>query len=105
MASLDDLKQWIDRDLKPGRWSVEVVRDDDRELAYWITGRRYEFTVSASLRDDYLGCICRTRPPKRGKSHPGFADLADGRLTEQTWQAILADMQRMEVEPYRGPGL
>ncbi len=75
------------------------------ELSCRITGKRYEFTVSASLDDDYLGCTCRTRRPAAGESHPRFADLADGRLAAETWQAILADMSRMEVRPYRGPGL
>ena len=105
MPTLDDVKQWIDRDVRPRRWRIEIAKESDREVTIHVTGRKYIFTVSASLEDDYLGCMCRTRFNVPGKGHPLFADLPDGKLSEETWQAILTDMKQMEVQPYRWPAM
>ncbi|MFT3920963.1 MAG: hypothetical protein QM778_00355 [Myxococcales bacterium] len=105
MASLDELKQWIERDVQPRRWRIEITNESSGEVTFHFTGRSHIFIVSASVANDYLGCTCRTHFNVPGKGHPQFADLADGKLAEQTWQAILTDMKQMELQPYRGPGL
>ena len=105
MATLNELKAWIDRDCRARRWRVELATVAERSLCCQITAERYVFTVTAEVDDDYLGCTCRTRFSAPGENHYRFADLPDGRLVAETWESILAHMKQMEIRPFRGRAL
>jgi hypothetical protein len=96
----DDLKKWIERDTR--RWWVQT-QQTEAKLTCTITTDRYVFTVSAS--DDWLGATCRTRKRLPGEAYFRFADLPDGKLTEETWRELGAEIRRMDIPPYRGPAL
>jgi hypothetical protein len=96
--SPDVVKAWIARDL---RNRVTFIPSDNAEDVCFRTDR-YIYTVT--VRDDWIGCTCRTRFNAPGKGHPLFADLPDGK-PEETWQAILGEIKRMEIKPYRGRAL
>jgi hypothetical protein len=105
MATLDDVKSWITRDTRRRRWAVELVSQTEHSLICHVTADRYMFTIQADVAENYLGCTCCTRQHKPGENHPRFADLPDGKLAAETWQQIIQEMKRMEIRPFRGPGL
>jgi hypothetical protein len=105
MAGLDELKIWIDRDLAGRDWRIEAGDDTAIQLSRRVTSDAFIYTISANTAKDYLGCVCRTRYNAPGQRHPLFKDLPDGKLTEATWQAILAEIRRLEIQPFPGPAL
>lgn len=105
MVAPGDVMSWIDRDIRPRRWAVQVVEQSDHTLTCLVTASRYVFTIFADAAENYLGCTCCTRQHNPGEHHPRFADLPDGKLTAEAWQQIVQEMRRMEIRPFRGPGL
>jgi len=105
VATLENLKTWIERDIRPRRWTVAIIEDADRSFHCEVTAGRHVFTIAANADDYYLGCTCRSRFNARGETHPRFADLPDGSLNTETWEAIVTAMKRLEIRPYRGHGL
>jgi hypothetical protein len=109
MATLDDFNAWFARDMAPlcrsRRWKYEVVPSDDSNATYRVTTGQYIFTINADASLDYLHGECETLGNAPGKHHPQFAGLPDGKLTEETWQAIVADIKQWEAQPkrFRGP--
>lgn len=104
MATLDDIRQWLDRDLRP---RVVLLPGEPADSIFRLAFRtnRYAYEITADPASDYLGCTCRTRFNVPGKGHPEFADLPDGKITEETWKAIVAEIKRLEIQPYRGLAL
>jgi hypothetical protein len=99
MATLDDIKQWFDRDL---RSRVTLIPPADPDSFQFRTD---QFVYTVTVKDNWLGCTCRTRFNAPGEDHPRFADLPDGPLTEETWQQIVEEIKRMEIKTYRGLAL
>lgn len=108
MATLQDLRLWIERDLS--RFSrtqdhlQELVTDPDKEVGrttwrfcLYTDNNRYVFRATESPESDYLGCIASSRKPRAGEDWNRGRDLMDGPLTEQTWRKILADIVSYEM--------
>lgn len=109
MDLLDELRQWIVRDLAPAAerkgWRIEPRRDGATLLKCEITTQEFVYTITADAEQDYLDCIGRTRRNAPGTNHPLFTDLPDGKLNEVTWKAIVAEIRRLELRPFPGPAL
>lgn len=112
MATIEDLKKWLGRDLsryapisdhvlehetqavgKKGvvaAWGFRIYTDNN---SYSITAR-----IGERWRDKgYLGCIASSRKPRAGEDWRRGSDLADGSLSEATWHRILADIMSYEL--------
>lgn len=109
MDALDELKKWLGRDLASAAarkgWTIESRQDSPTVFICQIASPSYEYTITANTALDYLDCICRTRRNAPGTNHPLFKDLPDGKLSEQTWRAIVSEIKRMELRPFRGRAL
>ena len=108
MATIKDLKSWIERDLTRFSDSKDCVLeipddpklnqpDDCLKIRIFTDTNRYG--ISAAERDDdgYLGCIASSRKPRAGEDWTRGRDLADGDLSEETWHEILGDIVSYEM--------
>lgn len=110
MATFTDFRAWWDRDLgrfAPWKTSVRVLNPDITPAAikiriftdkncYSISAHE-EWQAIDGLRPSYLGCIAISRRWRAGEDWHRGSDLADGRFTEETWRAILADILAYEL--------
>lgn len=109
LHSIDNLRQWIQRDFRKSNWTshVDVVEDSGgntgagpryRYHAYLYTDiNRYSITAEVNPNKTYMGCIAQTRKPRAGEDWPRGNDLADGPLSPETWHHILADIVCYEI--------
>ena len=86
---------------------MQLVKDRDTDLGsfrvrLYTETHKYSIVahpVSESRENGYLGCIATTRKPRAGETWNRGNDLADGPLSAQTWNAILADIVAYELVP------
>lgn len=87
------------------RWRAYVTVGDTVRLQFWtrensysIVGKPSKMSADGKSGDlGYLGCVVSARAPRPGEEHTRGADLADGPFTEDTWNAILADIVSYEA--------
>ena len=120
MATIEDLRSWIERDIRRGGgWdkNVEVIEFEMTSCrirfytdtnCYGISARDPQKTrgpgeVTSDFDDGYLGCIASTRKPRAGEAWTRGNDLADGPLSEDTWRCILADIVAYELVKVHRP--
>ena len=76
--------------------------EENKELRLSLFTDRHEYKISAHPRTksvSYLGCIVYNRAPEPGEEHLRSSDLADGRLTRETWEKIKSDIISTELLP------
>lgn len=112
MATIEQFLSWVERDLS--RFAnlndhVERVFEDSAVgsaptgIRIRIYTDRNRYTISAHANtvhgDDrgYLGCVATNRKPRAGEDWSRGNDLADGKLEEETWRRILADIVSYEM--------
>lgn len=115
MATVAELKQWIERDLlRFGRFdlNVEVLplyTGCDFRFRIYTDTNAYSISARNGLVSDtppmrgYLGCIASCRKPRAGEDWQRGSDLADGPLTEDTWHKILGDIVSYELVKVHRP--
>ena len=111
MATIDDLKQWIERDLTrfgESKNHLEVklepsaaVGGDQYEAVIYTETNSYYISARNSLGGDqdqgYLGCVASCRKPRAGEDWTRGNDLSDGPLSKRTWRSILGDIVSYEM--------
>ena len=115
MASIEDFKTWLQRDLSrfgKNETHIEVVQGVSSEpvqpgqaaeqrimkIRLYTNTNCYAITAHERTKDNgYLGCISSTRKPRAGEDWTRGSDLADGSLNETTWHKILADIVSYEM--------
>lgn len=110
MATFDDLRSWMERDIS--RFSNikdhVIIRhgdlyDDGRDamhIVFFTNDRRYSITAregSAEKPNGYLGAMGQSRKPRAGEDWTRGNDLLDGPLTETMWYRILGDIISYEL--------
>lgn len=101
----DQLKEWIWRgkfastanfslDIEEGRQAV-TLRFKTTLHTYSIVGRPHGAPVGGRL--GYLGCVVSNRHPRPGETWTRGSDLADGDLSEGTWDRIVQDILSVEL--------
>lgn len=66
-----------------------------------IHGDNHTYCIVAKA--DYLGCTMTNRYPDPGETWLRGCDLADGKRTVETWNRIVADIERMEATGSKYP--
>lgn len=106
MNTLQDIKQWIDN---LGRYSsdqnVEIKEYADSSNGighyhFFIYTNEHRYSIIAKTKEggrSYLGCIVSSRKPRAGEDWTRGNDLADGDLSEETWNRILGDIVSYEL--------
>lgn len=77
-------------------------REENKELYISLYTDRHEYKILAHPRtksNSYLGCVVYNRAPEPGEEHKRGSDLADGRLTRETWEKIKSDIISTELLP------
>ena len=64
-------------------------------VVLWTEKRRYRIVIKTKY--DYMGCVCSNNEPNEGETWTRGCDLADGKITEETWSNILNDICSMEL--------
>ena len=105
MANISDLRQWIKNDVS--RFSpidthiqdLSTSEDGGQIWRFAIYTQNHKYSIVAKERGDggYLGCISTNRMPNVGEDWLRGSDLADGKLEENTWHKILADIVSYEM--------
>lgn len=111
MATIEDLKVWIEDDLTYRSPASKKIHDVTEE---WVTKHsqnhpyhRIQFftftnryTIYAVERPDggYLGCGASSRKSRPGEDWFRGNDLPDGKLTKDTWNKILHGIICYELE-------
>lgn len=120
MATLKDLRSWIERDLarfgkledhlhdlgeetrsEAGKvtWNFCIYTDNN---CYSIRATTNLIQKGCIAGPSYLGCIASARKPRAGEDWHRGRDLADGSLTQETWRRILADIVSYEMVRVHG---
>jgi len=105
--------KWVD---SLGRWGGNLVdgsvlsiaepsaegKVDELRFRAEIFTRTHSYCISVHVPEDadddgYLGCTASTRTPLAGEGHTRGNDLADGKLCQETWHRILADIVAYEL--------
>lgn len=106
MATIEDLRSWMDRDL--GRFAGRAthvleteIRDQDR-CRFRLYTRTNVYTIVArehggGTKTGYLGCQASSRMPRAGEDCARGRDLSDGDLSEETWRRILGEIVSFEM--------
>lgn len=111
MATIEDLKAWIEDDF--GRrglaeykihdvteeWTAEHPKENPYHRIKIYTFINY-YTISATEEDDggYLGCVSTARKSRPGEDWLRGNDLPDGKLTKETWDNIIRGIICYELE-------
>ena len=114
MARIENLKQWMERDLSRwGKLETHILELDPTHGANDELHYRVQFftdtnayTISAVERDgerNYLGCVSSCRKPRAGEDWHRGSDLPDGYLCEETWRDILAAIVSYEMVKVHPP--
>ena len=107
MAMVKDFLEWMDA-IDEGISNLVQIAEDgyDEEtnarmvrVNLFTSTHRYGITAinARGNSSSYLGCIAYCRAPYAGEEHIRSSDLADGKLTEETWQEIKDDILRHEL--------
>ena len=75
-----------------GTYQFRIYTNDN---SYSIVARTYDRTKPGNR--SYLGCIASSRKPRAGEDWTRGNDLADGDISEETWNQILADIVSYEL--------
>ncbi len=75
------------------------IDDGTGKIRFNLYTNDHIYVIHASVDDDgsghtYLGCIASSRKPRAGEDWTRGNDLADGHLTIETWNQLLADIVR-----------
>jgi len=109
MATLKDLRSWMERDLSRfGKLEDHIDEQDETRdpqifditwrFSIYTDNNRYSIVaIERKLGRSYLGCVSSSRKPRAGEDWHRGRDLADGPLSEDTWQRILADIVSYEM--------
>ena len=109
MATIEDLKSWIERDItrfSPSEDHLKINKDTlpvdaaaENIFRFWIFTDNNKYAVAAREAGEggYLGCIASSRKPRAGEDWNRGNDLNDGDLSEQTWHEILGDIISYEM--------
>lgn len=123
MKTLNDLRPWV---LRIGRFAsinnIEIIEgylfpEDHSNVVHSIDGmfgtlrfriytneNRYSITARCEPHGHtYLGCIASQRKPRAGEDWTRGNDLADGKLSLDTWNKILGDIVSYEMVKVHGP--
>ena len=86
---------------------VHVKEEEgSKELRLSLFTDRHEYKILSHPRTksaSYLGCIVYNRAPEPGEEHLRCSDLADGRLSRETWERIKSDIISTELLPVLVP--
>ena len=83
-----------------GRWEENkylLKRIEEGRVRAYLYTDGHCYTIDAT-DTGYLGCIASSRKPRPGEDWTRGNDLADGKLDEQTWNAILRDIVAYELK-------
>jgi len=99
--TIPELKAKFKKFLEPSNYLefIEVAENTgDKFRCYlYTTSYRYHIVAHDDSGGNYLGCTCSCRTPLPGENHTRGSDLADGKLTEETFNEILIDIVRNEL--------
>ena len=117
MATIEDLKVWIENDLTYRSPASKKIHDITKESLtkhpqnhpyyrieiFTFTNR---YTIYAVERPDggYLGCGATSRKSRTGEDWLRGNDLPDGKLTKDTWNKILHGIICYELEDISNTG-
>lgn len=111
MADVYDLMAWMRRDLQGKfyndnsiihkqitKYGVDENGDPERYIShtFFLYTATNEYVISQ--HHDYLGAGVSSRKPRPGETWTRGNDLADGKLSEDTWKDILRDIISCELE-------
>lgn len=115
MATIEDLRSWIERDItrfaNPDN-HLSVVEDSHGKFRFHMFTDNNQYHVVAresfepSFTNDgrvaleekgYLGCTASSRKPRAGEDWTRGRDMADGPLEEGTWDRILKEIVCYEL--------
>jgi len=98
------LKMVIDwaRELGINKMYIKKNEGKTNELRFSLFTAKHEYKIVAHPKGkskSYLGCIVYNRSPEPGEEHVRCSDLADGRLSKETWEQIKNDIIATELLP------
>jgi len=81
---------------KFGRGSKFIWKYDEERtnVTFFTDGHSYHITAA----ENYLGCGASCRKPRPGEDWTRGSDLADGKLSDETWGRILRDIIVYELK-------
>jgi hypothetical protein len=101
MATIQELKQWMNELVYPGSFKEFVhVTADTKNLfkcSIFTDEHMYHVVAVEEEKHNYLGCQATTRKERPGESWKRGNDLSDGPLEEETWKKILSDIVKYEL--------
>ena len=99
------LQGWLN---ELGRWGTDKWLWQDEEgkcaggelseevrVSLFTDGNQYTIKATST---GYLGCVVSSRKPRPGEDWTRGSDLADGKLNDETWNAILRDIIAYELK-------
>ncbi len=112
MATLKDFDNWLSGLVRFGRADDHIEGFDGpsspgeakRTIRIYTDTNFYNISaIERDGKDGYLGCVASGRKPRAGEDWHRGSDLADGPLTEETWQRILGDIISYEMVKVHKP--
>lgn len=109
MATLQDLRSWLERDLARFAKIEDHLQEEGSDtdtgrgakqwkFCFYTDNNGYHFLAIERVDGrNYLGCVSSSRKPRAGEDWHRGRDLADGPLSEETWRRILADIVSYEM--------
>lgn len=107
MATIKDLEQWMTRLTRYSKMDKILIKETEQTnqgIRYRMYTDKHCYSIVAHERESggYLGCTVLTRKPRAGEEHNRGNDLADGKLTQETWYKIMYDIigyELVEITP------
>lgn len=103
MNTLHEIKDWLHEKLNQGKFSYRnnldrftEINEDKKYVKVILHTSENAYYITATL-DGYLGCIVSSRKAELGEKHLRGADLADGKLNEETLSKIVYDILAYEI--------
>ncbi|RKZ47390.1 MAG: hypothetical protein DRQ58_06790 [Gammaproteobacteria bacterium] len=101
MYTLNNLKEQVSNIGKFAHSeNVYFEEDSDKKLRFKIYTDNNSYSVVATIDNNghsYLGCVASNRKPRAGETWTRGNDLADGNLSQSTWNNILSDIVSYEL--------
>lgn len=96
------LKDVLDAAKSIGKYSsvenVHIIEHTETACRFKLYTDNNVYSINARVGDrTYLGCVANSRKPRAGEDWTRGNDLADGDLSIDTWNNILADIIGYEL--------
>jgi hypothetical protein len=103
MATIDDLKEWFERDVKFATWEENVrveASAAETVVRLYTDINEYVLTISPQGEGALLDCAVRSRKARAGLAEPRFRPLWNGQrrqLAEWSWRRLLGAIVGLEL--------